>query len=146
MAKINYSDEQLQFIECAKKGENVLVDACIGSGKTTAIQGLCNELDGKSILYLTYNKLLKLDAKAKIRNLNVTVQNYHGFAYIELKRKGIKSSIGELIRTYNRIKPKVVTPLAACLLCKPIVGPSLKLENLLAIEPMLNMAIVEDDF
>jgi hypothetical protein len=109
MAKINYSDEQLQFIECAKKGENVLVDACIGSGKTTAIQGLCNELDGKSILYLTYNKLLKLDAKAKIRNLNVTVQNYHGFAYIELKRKGIKSSIGELIKTYNRIKPKCKT-------------------------------------
>ena len=109
MAKINYSDEQLQFIECAKKGENVLVDACIGSGKTTAIQGLCNELDGKSILYLTYNKLLKLDAKAKIRNLNVTVQNYHGFAYIELKRKGIKSYIEKLIRTYNRIKPKCKT-------------------------------------
>ncbi len=35
------SDEQRQFVEIAKKGRNILVDACIGSGKTTAIQALC---------------------------------------------------------------------------------------------------------
>lgn len=47
-------------------GKNVLVDACIGSGKTTAIQELCNALPAyKRILYLTYNRLLKLDAKDK---------------------------------------------------------------------------------
>ena len=36
------------------------MDACIGSGKTTAIQSLCNELpSNKKVLYMTYNKLLK---------------------------------------------------------------------------------------
>ena len=40
------SDEQQQFIEEALQGKNILVDACIGSGKTTAIQNLCNALPG----------------------------------------------------------------------------------------------------
>ena len=39
---ITLSDEQQQFIEHAKKGQNIKVSACIGSGKTTAIQKLCD--------------------------------------------------------------------------------------------------------
>ncbi len=103
---IQYSDEQKDFINEAKRGKNILVDACIGSGKTTAIQGLCDELKDKTILYLTYNKLLKLDAKAKITNKNVTVQNYHGFAYMQLKACGVTCAVGQLIQTYNKKKPK----------------------------------------
>ena len=75
------SDEQMYFVKKAVEGNNILVDACIGSGKTTSIQYLCNQLpETKRILYLTYNKLLKLDAKNKIKNKNATVTNYHGFA------------------------------------------------------------------
>jgi len=76
------SEEQQELIERAKNGENVLVDACIGSGKTTAIQVLCNEMSDRNILYLTYNRLLKLDAKGKITVSNTYVQNYHGYAYV----------------------------------------------------------------
>ena len=55
---MNLSEEQSKFVEIAQKGKNILVDACIGSGKTTAIQALCKELPrDKKILYLTYNKL-----------------------------------------------------------------------------------------
>ena len=68
------SPEQQLFVQRALDGENILVDACIGSGKTTTIQVLCNELPAtKRILYMTYNKLLKLDAKAKIKRRNVMV-------------------------------------------------------------------------
>ena len=35
--KISLSEEQSEFIELALDGGNILVDACIGSGKTTAI-------------------------------------------------------------------------------------------------------------
>lgn len=79
---MNLSEEQSKFVEIAQKGKNILVDACIGSGKTTAIQALCKELPrDKKILYLTYNKLLKIDAKSKIHEKNVLVTNYHGQVY-----------------------------------------------------------------
>lgn len=101
------SEEQIEFIKTAKQGKNILVDACIGSGKTTAIQVLCNEFSDKKILYLTYNRLLKIDAKAKIKAKNVCVQNYHGFAYMILSRMNIKASASDLIQEFNRQKPKL---------------------------------------
>lgn len=107
-AEIRLSDEQLQFIQVAKQGKNILVDACIGSGKTTAIQRLCDEFPStRKILYLTYNRLLKLDARAKIKKRNVTVTNYHGFAYMALKNLNIRAGIPDLIGTFNRIRPPV---------------------------------------
>lgn len=103
------SDEQSKFVEIAQEGKNILVDACIGSGKTTAIQVLCEELPKeKNILYLTYNKLLKIDAKSKIHKENVLVTNYHGFAYWTLSRMGIKNAgISDLIQTFIKSKPYV---------------------------------------
>ena len=106
--KPNLSKEQQLFILKAKEGNNILVDACIGSGKTTAIQRLCNELPANlKILYLTYNRLLKLDAKSKIKNSNVTVTNYHGFAYLALNKIGVSAGISDLIQSFNRKKPKL---------------------------------------
>ena len=101
------TDEQKELLNQTAMGKNVLVDACIGSGKTTAIQVLCNVFPNKRILYLTYNKLLKIDARAKIQGRNVTVANYHGFAYMSLIKKGISSGISDLIQTFNREKPYV---------------------------------------
>lgn len=37
---VKLSGEQQLFIEKALQGENILVHACIGSGKTTAIHGI----------------------------------------------------------------------------------------------------------
>ena len=66
------SNEQQLFIEKALQGENILVDACIGSGKTTAIQNLCNELPSKKkVLYLTYNTSLQLFNKKCRTGLSV---------------------------------------------------------------------------
>ena len=106
--KTNLSDEQKLFIKTALEGHNVLVDACIGSGKTTSIQELCNQFKkDKKILYMTYNRLLKLDAQDKIRNRNVTVTNYHGFVYPYLRKLDVRCGIGESIREFNRRAPKI---------------------------------------
>lgn len=97
--------EQKLFIDLALRGENILVDACIGSGKTTAIQTLCGLMGaGKQILYLTYNKLLKLDAKSKIKTkgTRTTVTNYHGFCYSELRRNGLQPNFSDCIQMYNQ--------------------------------------------
>ncbi len=105
---IQLSSEQQLFIERALCGSNILVDACIGSGKTTAIQNLCNQLPStKKILYLTYNKLLKIDAKSKIKKKNVTVTNYHGFAYMVLRKCGISVGISDIIQRFIKKKPLI---------------------------------------
>lgn len=86
------SSEQQEFVHLALSGKNVLCDACIGSGKTSTINVLCDAYPPeRRILYLTYNRLLKLDAKDKIKNGNVLVQNYHGFASLLLNKNGIRN-------------------------------------------------------
>lgn len=101
---MDYKDlsiEQKSFVNAMVKGRSVLVDACIGSGKTTTIQVLCSRLPkDKHILYLTYNRLLKFDAQAKIRQSNVYVTNYHGFAYSEMRRNKRPVSVQECIPSY----------------------------------------------
>ncbi len=92
------SDEQNKVIDMALQGYNLLVDACIGSGKTYTIQSLCNEIHDKKVLYLTYNKLLKLDARSKIKQKNVKVTNYHGFAWELCHRNNIKANQTDCIR------------------------------------------------
>lgn len=106
--EIVLSEEQNLFIEKALEGKNILVNACIGSGKTTAIQHLCQLYPSdKKILYLTYNKLLKLDAKEKITNPNVIVTNYHGFAYSMLFSIGISAGVTDLIQVFLKEKPQL---------------------------------------
>lgn len=111
MSEVNQnflSEEQKLFIDIAKSGKNILVDACIGSGKTTAIQHLCAELpENLNILYLTYNRLLKLDANERIKEKNVDIQNYHGFSYMALKKIGISASSSDSIKKFLSNKPKI---------------------------------------
>ena len=102
------TEEQKDLILRAKRGENVLVDACIGSGKTTAIQVLCNEIHEKTILYLTYHTLLKLDAQRKIVQPNAIVTNYHGFAHMCLNKAEDQTMLcgkQDLIQNFIKFKP-----------------------------------------
>ena len=102
------SNEQQLFVDLALEGKNILVNACIGSGKTTAIQYLCNVLPvNKNILYLTYNRLLKKDAKKRINNKNVMVNNYHGFANYVLKRNSVSAGVSDLIQEFNKMQPDI---------------------------------------
>lgn len=94
------SQEQQRVVDVVATGRDVIVDATVGSGKTSTIQALCAaQGPGRNVLYLTYSKLLKLDAQRRVRGAKV--QNYHGIVYPSLVRAGIKCGLGESIRRFN---------------------------------------------
>ena len=76
-----FTPEQEKFLDCAREGYDVLVDACIGSGKTTAIQAACGVLSkaGKRVLYLTYNRRLLEEARKRIDARDADVHTFHSF-------------------------------------------------------------------
>lgn len=95
-----FTDEQKDFLRYAKDGKDVLVDACIGSGKTTSIQAACDVLKNR-VLYLTYNRRLLEEARKRILNTNVMVHTFHSFAGQMLNIAGVPAgSEREVIPTF----------------------------------------------
>lgn len=77
------SEEQQIIINHIKNGDNVAVDACAGSGKSTTILSCAKSNPLKQFLILTYNSALRLEMAAKIRELNLQnleVHTYHSLA------------------------------------------------------------------
>lgn len=77
------SDEQENILQIAKKGENIMVDAVAGTGKTTLILSIAQELSSKNFLQMTYNSSLRIDVKTKVATLkleNIRVHTFHSLA------------------------------------------------------------------
>lgn len=149
MEHLELTDEQSEFLERAAKGESVLVDACWGSGKTTAIQSLVPILEnqGKKFLYLTYNTLLKQDARKKIQTPKGIVTNYDSYAYRCLMRAHIPiPGIDRLIAQFNENMPPV-DPVDVLILdeYQDMKSPyTPMLEAILNVSPNLQMVAVGD--
>lgn len=81
--KMLLSDEQANVVAEFTKGNNIVVNAVAGAGKTTTLLACANSDPGKDCLLLTYNKRLQLevaDRAAKCANKHVTVSTYHAAA------------------------------------------------------------------
>ncbi len=91
---LQFTDEQQLFLQYASEGRDVLVDACIGSGKTTAIQAACGALAklGKKVLYLTYNRRLLEEARARIDPRDADVNTFHSFGGRMLNQAGVPAN------------------------------------------------------
>lgn len=75
------SEEQQKIIDALKNKQNVIVNAVAGSGKTTTILGIANQMPDINILQITYNKALKLEVEEKIKQQklkNIKIYTYHG--------------------------------------------------------------------
>lgn len=94
------TSEQFRVLEELEKGNCVVVDSIIGAGKTKVLQAVADGFPNSRVLYLTYNRLLKMDAQERIKNRNATVQNYHGFVYKYLIRKNIKVPPDKQIKAF----------------------------------------------
>ena len=76
------SKEQQEIIDCAIAGNDIVVDAVAGSGKTTTILSIARAYK-KQILQVTFNSQLKIEVREKIKAddmKNITVHTYHSLA------------------------------------------------------------------
>ena len=76
------SGEQQNIIDCVKEGFNVLVDAVAGSGKTTTILFLAEQMPEKRFTLFTYNAKLKSETRERASKLglkNIEIHSYHSF-------------------------------------------------------------------
>ena len=72
------SEEQQEIITKIQEGNNIIVDAVAGSGKTTTLLFLASALPDKKILAITYNSRLKAETRERTSKLpNVKVHSYH---------------------------------------------------------------------
>ncbi len=77
------SEEQQHIIDSVKNGNNVIVHAVAGSGKSTTVLSLAKQMPEKRILQLTYNSSLRHEIKAKVAELklsNIQIHTFHSLA------------------------------------------------------------------
>lgn len=72
--------EQQSAIDAALTGENLVITAGAGSGKTSTLRLIADALAPKQGVYIAYNKAIATDA-AKSFPANVTCRTAHSFAY-----------------------------------------------------------------
>jgi len=73
------SDEQRAVHDQIKRGVNVVVDACAGSGKSTTVLGLAAAMPRTKFLHVTYNSMLRKEFQEKVRELRLTNLEVHTF-------------------------------------------------------------------
>lgn len=84
MSNFATSEEQQNAINFILAGDNVVLDAVAGSGKSTTVLSLaCQVPDKVRILQLAYNAILRKEVKTKLRERdikNVKVHTFHSLA------------------------------------------------------------------
>ena len=108
------SEEQQLIIDHILSGKNVSVDACAGSGKSTTVFSCVRQMPPETrFLLITYNKMLRMDAMEKIRELgisNVEVHTFHSLAVkYYLPEAHTDCGIRKII--HNNRPPRITSPL-----------------------------------
>ena len=76
------SDEQRHIYHLISAGNNVIVDACAGSGKSTTILSIADAMKTKECVQLTYNSVLCGEIRQKVRDL--AIPNLHVYTFHSL--------------------------------------------------------------
>jgi superfamily I DNA/RNA helicase len=73
---MKWSTQQLDIFECAKNNESLLVHAGPGSGKSTTLVGVANEIEDKQVLLIVFNNAIANELQEKMPS-NVIVSTMH---------------------------------------------------------------------
>jgi hypothetical protein len=109
---INMSDEQRDILIDLQNGKNVITDAIAGSGKSTTILSVAQNMPETKVLQMTFNKSLSDEVKVKINDLglkNINVHTFHGLAkkYYMLSAH-TDTSLRYIL--YNKLQPRIKIP------------------------------------
>lgn len=77
------SDEQRAIYDVIKSGNNCIVNACAGSGKSTTILSIARLLPYLNFIQLTYNTMLCKEVRDKVKEMcleNIQVMTFHSLA------------------------------------------------------------------
>ena len=77
------NEDQLLILKHINNGENVVVNAVAGSGKSTTVLSIANANDALIMIQFTYNSMLRIEIKQKMKHLNISnleVHTYHSLA------------------------------------------------------------------
>ena len=77
------SEEQAIVLKHIKAGENAVVNAVAGSGKSTTVLSIAVAMKSSKIIQFTYNSMLRCEIKEKTESLgieNLDVHTYHSSA------------------------------------------------------------------
>jgi len=110
---ITPSSEQQAIIDAIYSGQNVLVSAVAGSGKTTTVLSLAKKVAPKKILQITYNKLLKLEVRERVVKEgidNVEIHTYHSLAVKYYDKKAYTDDVLQVIIKANRSPRQAIAP------------------------------------
>jgi hypothetical protein len=77
---MNPTDEQQAIIDAYRTGQNLVIEAGAGTGKTTTLKMLGAERPGRRGIYIAYNKAVSQDAK-KSFPADVRCATAHSFAF-----------------------------------------------------------------
>jgi hypothetical protein len=74
------TDEQLAIIDAYRTGDNLVIEAGAGTGKTSTLKMLGADKPGRKGIYVAYNKAIAQDAKRSFPS-DVECATAHSFAY-----------------------------------------------------------------
>ena len=105
------SEEQQNILNATKTGDNVIVDAVAGTGKTTLILEIAKELSSQKILQITYNKSLKFEVREKTKSMgidNLIIHTYHSLAVCYYSCSAhVDNEIKKIITNNNKTNRKI---------------------------------------
>lgn len=80
------TDEQQAAIDGYRTGENMVIEAAAGTGKTSTLRYIADVDPSRTGLYLAFNKAIAVEAGKKFAGTNVRASTAHALAYADFGR------------------------------------------------------------
>ena len=106
------SEEQAVVLKHIKAGENAIVNAVAGSGKSTTVLSIAKSMKSSKIIQFTYNSMLRFEIKEKTETLsisNLDVHTYHSMA-VKYYNSSAYTDTGIRHILASGIKPRIHVP------------------------------------